>query len=388
MGSNEASVGRKHATRRKTLVVTPSVRSFPYAYFSGIEGADHIIIDDMPGVDRSELRGMPHLTFATREFVLDHLGGERDPVLFPSGNPSCKNFGIWWAVKNRYSTVVLLDDDTSTIDADYLGMIPVGKSVRAKGYETPSGWYNTMAQLFGETTQVYSRGYPYEYRGEPLIYDDVAVPITSSFNAGMWCKTPDINGIDKARMDPDYVTSISEKGTDDHGKPWWVEESRMLSPAYVYLKPGQKLPLSIMNVQFDAKLAPAFWQPPDFPMDKFRVRRHDDVWSMYVLKKIMDYLGDVATVGHPMVAHMKSADPMREILSEHATNMLQASLEQLVDRAAEVLPMVMPNDYATAAAIMGEAMIGMSTRMGFRGHTEDIMLAYSKGVNRWAEMFL
>lgn len=168
---------------------------------------------------------------------------------------------------------------------------------------------------------------PYEYRLEGQdLHEQKLVP--SSFNEGLWWGTPDINGIDKLNMDP----------TLEHPELLLIGEGTPLSPRYSYLLKGQHLPLSIMNVQLKRELIPAFCQPPDYQVwNGFKVRRHDDVWSAYFLKTVMDYTGDIMTFGAPLVHHRKAGNAIREVLSEHHTNLIQPYLNMVLDDAGNSL---------------------------------------------------
>lgn len=346
-------------------VVIPSVRAFPVEYLDPLldRVAEIIVVDDSNGMaERGPMpKNMKLFTHSDQEAYLPNAG-----MWIARRNPSCKAFGLYYAAKEKHDIIILLDDDCDTrVTPDFIDKIPIGREVAADTFYTLSGWYNPLGQL-GEK-RMWARGYPYEYRGEEA-YKGLQKIVAPSFNEGLWTGTADINGIDKLNGD---------EATAD----------RKLSQEYVALAYGQKLPLSIMNVQMVASLVPAFWQPPDyFTPSGFRVRRHDDVWSMYILKTIMDIRGMVATVGAPLVHHVKEGDMHKEMLSEHLTNLVQPYLVRLVDEAKGE---VGPGTVADQAHRLGRAMLNIldGSDSFVPGEFDKILAAYAAGIVNWALLF-
>jgi hypothetical protein len=375
---------------KKYLVVTPSVRDFPYKYFEPLqEKVDHIIIDDSRGkVDRSAYAD--RTIIATDEFIKEYLGVKRRPTLIPSGNPSCKNFGLLYAWRQRYDVVILLDDDVDlrVHNQDFAKHVTIGEKVRAKSFTSESGWYNPMVQLMGKETNLFSRGYPYEFRQEKIKFLSTDMEVEPALNAGLWYRVPDINGVDKMHMAPDYIGSITSKGLDDFGKPWFVPEIKQCSPSSVIVRDGQYLPLSIMNVQLDRKLIPAFWQPPDYTLAwNFKIRRHDDIWSMSFLKKAMEHFRDVVTVGLPMVSHMKFGNPINEVVNEHCSNLIQPWVVATIRAAANSMRGNY-GSYAEYAIDLADRMQHSVFMVGTPGVWREIIQDYARNAGEWARLFL
>jgi len=362
-----------------TIVVTPSVRAFDPEYFRPIIDADipHIIIDDSKGqADRSGLKEMPNAIYADEKFKYRYLGSSTSlRILIPSGNPSCKNFGLYYAWQEGFQRVILLDDDCK-VGETFLDDVPVGKQVIASRVSSNSGWYNTLQQL--GRTDLYARGYPYHFRTSVQDYYD-EVSVESSFNEGLWYRTPDINGVDK-------LAKIRNGQDGD----WYLDEqTTYVYPEYALMTRAQKLPLSIMNVQLDAALIPAFWQPPDYNVyDNFRIRRHDDIWSMMFLKTLMNIVGDLVTVGKPMISHMKAGDTYNEILSEHCTNLIQPYLEKVIEESASSVVLKNERTYAGMAVNLAKTMRNNIVRTFVPGYFAQILDLYTIAAEKWAELFL
>lgn len=341
------------------VVVMPSIRQPNLDYLEPLGDTPVFIIDDSDGgISKRQPKHVQVFDYGDRERIMgEHVW------LIPQKNPSCKNLGLYLAWKEGFDVVVLLDDDCDTrIEPDFLGKVPVGKDVEAQRAESRSGWINTLSLL--KEPSMWARGFPYEHRDDAPRFSGT-YRVSPHFNEGLWSGTPDINGMDK------FVTE-------------GVTKERALLVERVFLLPGQKLPLSIMNVQIHRDLIPAFYQPPDYSMPGgFKIRRHDDVWAMYVLKKLMDLKGHVATVGAPLVYHAKEGDPLKEAISEHVTNLLQPYLTGIVDAAAELLPG--GGTYAECARSLGRNIQDLAGRAPgrFRVVVED----YGKRVAAWASLF-
>jgi len=341
-------------------VVIPSIRELPLEYLEPIlDDVQVVVVDDTNGT--APRHDHPNILYCSHDFQDKYLPGAAE--IIPRRNPSCKAFGLYYAWKEGWDVVVLLDDDCDTsVSPNFLEEIPIGRTIEAHRYMSPSGWYNTMLQL-GET-DIWPRGYPYEHRNEHCRILPTTAMVQPMFNEGLWTGTADINGIDKLNGDE-------------------ATKNRDIFPDYVVVDIGGKIPLSIMNVQLHRDLIPAFYQPPDWELAKFKVRRHDDVWSMYALKVLMDKKGHVATVGRPLIWHRKEGDMYREILSEHLTNLVQGYLTQVIDDAVWSIP---EGSYAEMAYALGEGMQRFGRTVP--GYFSHIITDYGLRVSAWANLFL
>lgn len=387
----------------KPLVVTPSIRAFPVAYFDPIIGkADWLIIDDSGGtVSRAELGGVPGVIYASDEFVLDYLGGKR-PAAIPSRTPSCKNFGLYYAWREGYQTVILLDDDCDLrVSPNYLEDVPIGKEVQAALVDSRNSWVNPMLCL-QKDRQLFSRGFPYEDRGMEQSFMDTTWATSPKFNEGLWVGEPDINGIDKLQMcEMDPVPIIIKVLTgllppDQY--PWYIkpENNKWAQPPYTAVTGGQLIPVSIMNVQLHRDVIPAFWQPRDYPIrgTDFKIRRHDDVWSAMFLKTAMDLKGDDMTFGQPLVWHRKAGNPIRETINEHPTNLIQIWLARVLDQTSEEMRQsynpaaLMCMSYAEVAMAMATQMRWITYHLRVPPEWGSIIRSYADGISYWANICL
>lgn len=355
-------------------VVMPSVREFPLAYLEPILTDDRhnvqvVVVDDSNGVaprrPHKKILYVDH-GFQDEYFYARH---KNKPGLIPRGNPSCKNFGLYYALREGFEVAILLDDDCDTrITPDFLELVPIGKAVLSYTYETNSRWVNTLDNLT-DTDGLFARGFPYEERAFPHGIGKSKRACVPMFNAGLWTGTPDINGIDKLKPD----------GTMKEG----ITRMRGLKHASILVPFGKNLPLSVMNVQLSTKLIPAFYQPPDFACGDFRVRRHDDVWSMMFLKGLMDLRFEAATFGAPLVWHRKEGDMFKEILAEHATNLIQRVLCNIMQMSVAFMK---PTDsYADMAYVAGMEMMRLSNAF-MADDFSRIIEQYAIMICQWAEV--
>lgn len=336
----------------KTLVVIPSIRTITVPYIQQLLGeeVDLLVVDDADGQVKytltegeepvsarvaATLLGATILHFSRADITayLSKHGWEEVLPLIPQKNPSCKNFGLFYAWVNRYERVVLLDDDCDTrVTPGFLDAIPVsagpGRRAGVNGNLMPggSGWVNPTALL--TDAPFFSRGFPYGARGETqALHTFESNQMNVVLNEGLWSGTPDINGIDK-------VLWGRRKDLPPNAPGVTLDSRRMTRNVCAAIPHRARLPLSIMNVQIATRIVPLFWQPPDYPLPGgWRIRRHDDVWSSLLLGHCLPDTA-IRTVGGPLIWHRKAGDEIAELLSEHPTNLAQVHLEALLDRAA------------------------------------------------------
>lgn len=345
-----------------TCVVIPSIRQPNLDYLEPLGDTPIVVIDDSDGNISKNLA--PHITvldYADRKKLM-----EKDEWLIARKSPSCKALGLFWAWKEKFDTVILLDDDCDArLSPDFLQQVPIGKEVLYREAITgESGWFNGMACV-GDDQVTWSRGFPYEFRNEISSFGDHK-PVVSKFNAGLWSLHPDINRLDK----------VITEGV--------IRDYQLKDQAF--LKPGQYFPLSIMSVQLSVELIPAFYQPLDYTLPGgHRIRRADDVWSCLFLKHVMDVKGDVLTCGGPLVLHTKESDVMGEILSEHGANLIQPYVFDAIHVASEGLfPYEKNMNYSYLAKTLGKLMQKVNQGPGV---FHDIIDDYASKAIAWAKLF-
>jgi len=373
------------------LVIVPSIRPVNLEYLSTLRDLDIFIADDSDGkVDRSDILnhrykrdGFKNIVLGSRSFGYKYIPSNcRD--LFAKYCPSIKSLGLYYAWEEGYKAIILIDDDVDTRATGLDGFLRIGKlEKKIDGFYSPSGWFNTLS-LINNSNAIYARGYPYEYRGESHRIVKNTADAVPAFNQGLWMGTPDINGIDKINMDREYLKRAISGELDDGETPWHIDITEVKNQIKIGV--GQRLPLSIMNVQMAVSLIPAFYQPSDYIVDRFKIRRHDDIWSMYFLKKIMDMNNLDTTVGEPLLWHRKAGDPIGETLSEHCTNIIQGIFTDIVDMAAGDVYLTGNMDICTQSIVLANKCWQLTSRMA-KGLWKTVLEDYFTKCSRWARMF-
>jgi len=129
--------GNGEIPREKYLVVIPSMRPVNLDYLEAIRKLNIFIADDSDGkVDRANLDNavmddwFAHFTVFSREDTKKYVG-ENNLWLFPNHSPSIKNIGLYYAWKEGYDAVILLDDDCDTRDREESDFLTIGKKVKS-----------------------------------------------------------------------------------------------------------------------------------------------------------------------------------------------------------------------------------------------------------------
>ncbi len=74
-------------------------------------------------------------------------------------------------------------------------------------------------------------------------------------------------------------------------------------------------PLCAMNVCYHRSIIPAAYNLL-MGLERVGLDRFDDIWSGLLIKRILDHLGAVATVGQPFVRHSKQSNPLVNMRKE------------------------------------------------------------------------
>src|SRR5437867_6822919 len=131
---------------------------------------------------------------------------------------------------------------------------------------------------------------------------------------GVWDNVLDLNGIDKLQREPPAEPGLRGERN--------------------YVALGM-VPVCGMNTAFRAELTPAYFFLPDVFVDGWQLSRHDDIWGGYIVKKLMDRRGDLASFGRPIVEHTRQTRLERVVVLEHWMHLMSREFYALVDEAVE-----------------------------------------------------
>jgi hypothetical protein len=317
-----------------------------------------IVVDDSDGKlappPRENVRYFDYT--AQRELAGEHYDA------MPHKSAASRNFGHWLAFKEGFDVIIALDYDCRTrqgwLDAH---LSTLTKAVEAPALQgtLPHNWINTIT-----APGFYSRGYPYEYRSaEASVVTETTATGVVKLNMGVWDNILDLNGVDKLAAEPPYDPGVHGTGTT------------------VALG---NFPVCGMNTAFDAELTPGFFFLPDLWIDGWQLSRHDDIWGGYVIKKLMDVRGDLATFGNPIVEHTKQTRLERVVMLEHWMHLMATGFYECVDNAIDT---VAPGSYTEMFAAFADEylrQVELSTRPS---HYREVYRQLGDWMTRWSKAF-
>lgn len=220
----------------------------------------------------------------SRAEIKKELG--KDAWIIPTFNSGIRSFGFWKAWQDGATQVITLDDDCLP-----LGGNEIGQHISTLNHSVPISWFNTLKHK-------YPRGFPYLIRKEAQVV----------LNHGVW------NNV----LDLDAPTQLQTLGESEY--PAFQSE---------VVPKGAYFPMCIMNLSFEAWLAPIMYQflmGKDWPYDRF-----DDIWSGIVIKKILDHLNLAVTTGSPVIDHSRASDVFENLKKEAAGIGTNETFWQAVD---------------------------------------------------------
>jgi len=236
------------------------------------------------------------------------------------------SFGMLIALQRKMNLAIEIDDDTLPFqDHDFIGSHRkvVGSDVK-EVTNSSSKFYNVMENLVcnriengKEVTvkeKLYPRGFPYYKRLSDLRYTKIKANGNIVLNQGLWFKIPDF----------DALSILAEDGTEGHPQT----RSQSLKEESVVVDKNNLVTICSMNVAFDPKVVPAFYQ---MPMKYMNIDRFDDIWSGFFVKKVVDAMGDYVSLGKPCVVHEKAKrDTFKDLKAEMDGMVVNERLSQML----------------------------------------------------------
>ncbi len=318
----------------KTAIVTTTIR-VPVVlenYLANLAAGGHtdvefIVVGDLKSPPEtgaflaglSERSGVPiHWWDAERQ--KDWLRGHEElDRLLPWNSVQRRNLAYLQAVLCGAERIITIDDDNWTTDDDYLGgHAIVGTTAKVETVASSRGWFNTASRLVTEPLKpLHHRGFPTCMRtvAEELTYASAEARVV--VNAGFWLDVPDAD----AMCHLDSPVDVTGYRTGCEGR--------------VAVARGTNMVFNSQNTAFHRDLLPAMYLMPMGGMcGKLEVGRYDDIWMSIFVKVIADHLGDLVTVGAPMVRQVRNdhdliEDMLVEIPSQRITNRMTKSLERV-----------------------------------------------------------
>lgn len=300
------------------IVIIPTRRKIRLDYLSPLidSGARFVIIDDTEGTVHIDDPKFQVFNWGDKRRV----AGQFEDA-FPGLNGACMSFGFYiaWKESNDDEIIVTLGDDCQVDKNDFCLRVreALSPATRSLG-SVPGRFLNTIDMFQEMSPSLFSRGFPYSARmwHEPFEVKGNSTD-TPSFNLGLWRNVFDINAIDKL-----------------NGLTFTFPEATLRYQSVV-VPSGKLLSVSSGNMQFYRRLIPAVYQlPMHFPVSKnWLIDRFGDIWGGFVLKSLMDRVGDVLTVGEPTIFHTLAGYLEQNIWKEHISHLVNDEFIDLLDGA-------------------------------------------------------
>lgn len=303
------------------IVVVPTVRSIKLEYFGPLidAGARFIIVDDSEGSLQ-----LTHPQFTVYNWGDQHRLLGNLEIAIPRRNGACRDFGYYlaWREADPNEVIIAVDDDC-IVNPHFVTQVhrALSHEPRPEPFGSDVHW-NMLDAYRNPTPNLFPRGFPYTARlgYMPWRFDHTAQGEVK-FNVGLWQNIFDVNAVDKL-----------------HGPPYIHPEATLLHES-VLVPQGVLISVCAGNTHFRKELIPAAYNLvmhcPVLP--GWVIDRYGDIWSGFILKRLMDLRGDRMTVGAPMIYHLKEGHFQKNIWQEHLGHLVNEEFIAFLDEAVSAV---------------------------------------------------
>lgn len=212
-----------------------------------------------------------------------------------------RNIGFLEALKHGADIIVSVDDDNIPVDRHYINdfISLLSHPYDGLSISSPSGWVNIGEFL---TPALYHRGFPYSLRRKDLQHS--IRPLTQArigVAAGLWIGDPDIDAMARITTAP-MVYNISD-----------------VARAGFVIDQSSVAPFNSQNTAYIRELAPLF-------MMLTGVGRYDDIWSSYIMQRVMKTTGHLVHFGKPFVWQERNQQNLWKNLKDEVYGMEYTSM--------------------------------------------------------------
>ena len=201
----------------------------------------------------------------------------------PHNSFARRNIGDLFAYESGFDMVIRIDDDNYPTKDDFVGgHSVVGENINTSCISTKSDWYNVCEQLIDKDgIPFYPRGYPYSKRWVKDESHVVSKNVKIIVNAGLWLGDPDVDAVTRLCKPIDAI-----KFTKTYGSNFCLDI-------------GTWCPINTQNTSYHREIIPAAFVPPN-------VGRYDDIWSGYLMRKVMDQSDLYVSYGSPLLKQLRN----------------------------------------------------------------------------------
>lgn len=272
-----------------------------------------------------------------------------------------RNIGMLYAYERGAEKIITIDDDNFVSTQNYLNAHRVGETYEIDVMRSNTGWINICASLRERYGRVfYHRGFPLEKRTEEESIEVRRAKVRPVVNAGFWLGDPDVGGMDRLW----YLT-----------KP--LEVSQYNRPEGFAVDKGTWTPFNSQNTALLREVVPAYFLSP------FLVR-YDDIWASYIVKRIVDHLGDSITFGMPLVKQERNPhDHWRDLSKELYEHALVLRFTQMLDSIS-----LTGKTYRECFAELAEKLpAAFAARNDLKQPEQELLAGFFEGMRVWVETF-
>ena len=217
-----------------------------------------------------------YFTIERQEEYLKRFPALRD--FFPYNCIQRRMIGLLFAYEIGSPVIITIDDDNFLADKDYFGQHAVGHAKEMRLARSGSGWLNVCALLEEKDGRpFFARGFPVEERRTNEQWQFATGIVRPVVNAGLWLGDPDIDALERLSHFPEPLDAVGYRGEEQ-----------------LAVAQGTWTPFNSQNTALLREVIPAYMLVP-------HVKRMDDIWASYIIKRIADHKGDSITVGRPLV---------------------------------------------------------------------------------------
>lgn len=227
--------------------------------------------------------------------------GKKILEAIPFNSVRRRNFGYLRAMEIGADITITIDDDNlPTDDVNWLeSHLEPFKRRDFPLVSSANRIVNPCQLLKFENRLIYSRGYPISEIGK----DSFTVAKTNEkpvcLNMGLWYNKPDVDAYTNI-IYPDLISNGMYNGEADK----------------VAIYENNYFPINTQNTAFLTKFTPIFYVlKMDSMINGLKIDRYDDIWSGWMLQKIMHKFGYTATFGTPLSYHDRNSHNYSKDLS-------------------------------------------------------------------------
>jgi len=341
-----------------SILIIPSIREIKLEYLEpALPEFDRLlVVDDSDGaiaVPCSKAQVFDYR--AQRSYMGRHY------ALVPHKSKACAFFGTFFAFKEGFEKIAVLDDDcrVSHSYGQALGLLnkPEVFPGAAAG---DSGWFDPIP-----LDRYWARGFPFHLRRVRKTPPDFTHPFERRVMAicGLWSGYLDVNAIDKLALEfkPVELPKVEMRWALGH------------------------FPMSGMNLFLTREAVPAYpWLPKWGVSEGFFLNRHEDIWAGYILQKVAHHLSWGLAYGPPIVEHLKLGDLEAELISEYCEAQL---CRWFYDAVGEVV--LKGDSTVDLTAQIGEGLVksGSALKKSALHLPGDCLLTMGRFIVDWMEVF-